>query len=118
MGQLIDNIFILGKGEGDSMSSHIYKLTLSKTYYNNGFFNLGVDVDNHVRADNGPIKLLLGESKEELIGSVNRNANLNGTPRVFGGARLRNWFQLNFKVMDKVEVVAITPVELWLRKPY
>ena len=99
------------------MSSSIYKLTLQKTYYKQGFFNLGVGVDNQVRSNNGPIKLLLGESKEEVLGIVNRNANRNGTPRILVGARLRNWFEQNFKVMDIVEVVVINPNELWLRSP-
>lgn len=37
----------------------VYKLTLHKTYYDKGFFNLGVDVDRFVRADSGPVSILL-----------------------------------------------------------
>ena len=60
-----------------------YKLTLHKTYYDKGFFNLGVEIERFVRPSSGPIKILLGYSKEQINGRVDREANQNGTPRAF-----------------------------------
>ncbi len=57
-----------------------YKLTLHKTYYDKGFFNLGIDVEKYVKAENGQITIRLGDSKVKIEGRVDRDANLNGTP--------------------------------------
>lgn len=95
----------------------IYVLALHKTYYDKGFLNLGVDVDRHVRRDSGPIVLLLGQAKVRVDARVHRDANQNGTPRVHAGVALRDWFQRNFALKDKVEVHITSPHELWLRKP-
>ncbi len=58
----------------------VYLLTLGKTYYDKGFFNLGVEVDRYVRRDSGPITLALGHKSHIIEGHVNREANPNGTP--------------------------------------
>ena len=95
----------------------VYKLTLRQSYYDKGFFNLGVDVEQFVRPDSGPVRLRLGESEEEIEGRVNREANQNGTPRIFGGVKLRDWFQEQFKLKDVVDVSVTGPDELWLKRP-
>ena len=92
-----------------------YKLTLHKTYYDTGFFNLGVDVDRFIKGENGPITLMLGESKQLLIGKLDRNANQNGTPRILGGPELRNWFHKKFSLKDIVDVHIIAPDKIWLK---
>ncbi len=94
-----------------------YHLTLHKTYYDKGFFNLGVDVDKYVKSENGPITIRLGESKIEIEGRVDRDANLNGTPRIHGGMELQNWIQKNFELKDVVNVLVVSPNEIWLKKP-
>ena len=71
----------------------IYQLKLSKTYYNAGFFNLGIDVERFITYDEGQITIFVGEDRQEISGRVTRKANQNGTPRIFGGAELRDWFQ-------------------------
>lgn len=91
-----------------------YSLTLRKAYYNNGFFNLGVAVDRFIRPDSGPVSIFLGRAQAEMTGRVDRNANVNGTPRVFGGVELRNWFQRNFEEMDVVQVVILGPDKISL----
>ena len=85
-----------------------YGPKLHKTYYDKGFFNLGIEVDRFVRADSGPISIRLGNSQVEIQAKVNREANLNGTPRVMGGAELRNWFQRNFRELEVVEVLVLS----------
>jgi hypothetical protein len=82
----------------------IFKLTLHQTYYNQGFFNVTVDFDRFVRLEEGPVILKLGLNGPEIQAMINRRANQNGTPRIIGGTRLRNWFQKNFEPMDIIAV--------------
>lgn len=99
------------------MPNPVYELTLHKTYYDKGFFNLGVSVDALVRPDNGPIMIELGGPHRRIEGHVDRNANLNGTPRIFGGAELRNWLQKTFSMGDRVEVQVLRPDALLIAAP-
>lgn len=99
------------------MSKPTYELTLHKTYFDTGFFNLGVSIERFIRKDGGPIKLRLGSSRRELDARVDRTCNKNGTPRVLGGPELRNWFQANFGLKDVVIVEVVNPTDLWLRSP-
>lgn len=94
------------------MTFPTYNLTLHKTYYEKGFFNLGVDVDKYVRPKSGEIKLVLGASRRVLMGKVDREANVNGTPRVFGGPELRNWFFKNYKMKDQVVITILNTNEI------
>ena len=84
-------------------------LTLHKTYYNQGFWNVPVDLDRYVRKDEGPITLLLGKYRQEIQAHVNRSANQNGTARIMGKSALRDWFQQNYAVMDDVPVRFVSP---------
>ncbi len=98
--------------EGLPMTHPTYELTLHKTYYEKGFFNLGVEIENYVTKDECPVSLLLGPQRQQIGGRVTRTANLNGTPRVFGGAKLRDWFFANFNTLDQVRVLVLSPTEL------
>jgi len=93
-----------------------YQLKLHQTYYDQGFFNLGVAVDRFIRSENGPITICLGNQSNELQGKVNRDANQNGTPRIMGGAELRNWFQRNFSLGETVDVVVLAPDKLLIAR--
>ena len=103
---------IFKKWRSETNTAPSYRLTLHKTYYDQGFFNLGVDVDRFVRTDNGPISICLGNPKVQIQGNVNRDANQNGTPRIMGGAELSNWFQRNYSQLDKVNVLILAPDKL------
>ena len=94
----------------------VYKLTLHKTYYDKGFFNLGVDVERFVRSDSGPITILLGDSKARIEGRVDRTANVNGTPRVFGGVELQHWIQRHYDLKDVIDVYIQSPDEIWIKR--
>lgn len=98
------------------MTKSAYPLTLHKTYYNQGFFNLGVSVSGYVRPSSGPAVLNAGAAKTRFSVHVNREANANGTPRIMGGAEFRNWIQRNCSEMEVVDVEIISPGEFWLRK--
>jgi hypothetical protein len=82
----------------------MFELTLHPTYFNHGFFNVTVDYDRYVRDQEGSVRLRLGRDGIEIEGKVNRQANRNGTPRIYGGPPLRDWFQQNFNVMETVAV--------------
>jgi len=73
----------------------VFKLILSKTYYNKGFFNVPVAFERFVRPDNGPVEILLGSKGMPNVGRVDRRANSNETPRVHGNKELRDWFHSN-----------------------
>lgn len=82
----------------------VFEFILQPTYYEKGFFNVPRNFNRYVRSDKGPISIVLGDGEQVLAGHVNRSSNRNGTPRIFGGAKLRNWFHANFRVGDIVEV--------------
>jgi hypothetical protein len=100
------------------MDLPVYKLTLQSSYYEKGFFNLGIAVDQFIRADSGPITLLLGQERQEIHAQVDRNANQNGAPRIFGKSELSDWFQQNFQLMATLDVVILGPTQLWLKKSH
>lgn len=91
-----------------------YRLKLHKTYYDKGFFNLGREVDRFITQTDGAMQICLGKGQTEIQGRVSRKANLNGTPRIFGGAELRNWIQQHYELDAVVEVVILGPSRLWL----
>ena len=82
----------------------IFNLTLHQTYYNQGFFNVTVDFDRFVRPEEGPVILRLGLDGPKIQAKINRRANQNGTARIIGGTRLRDWFQKNFEPMEVIAV--------------
>ncbi len=86
-----------------SANRPVFHLKLHKTYYNMGFFNVTVEYDKLVRPDGGPVRLVL-HGGPEIVGTVYRTANGNGTARVFGHAALRDWFQEHYSQGDVVPV--------------
>jgi hypothetical protein len=82
----------------------IFKLKLQPTYFKQGFFNVVVDHERYVRKTDGPVRLRLGSDGREIEAKVSRQYNRNGTPRILGGATLRDWFQRNFEPKDSVAV--------------
>jgi len=95
----------------------IFKLTLQKTYYRQGFFNVTVDFDHYVRKAEGEISIVLGNTGQKLKGRIDRQANMNGTARIHGGADLRDWFERYFTVMDTVDVDLSSQDVIRLSKP-
>lgn len=73
---------------------------------------MGVSVNEYVRLASGPIKITLGRSNQTIEGRVNREANLNGTPRIFGGNELRDWFFKNHSLKDQVNIEILSPTEI------
>ena len=91
----------------DSETGPVFYLTLEKSYYNQGFFNVPVKFDDLV-GRSGPVTLVLGNDGS-IQADINRTANQNRTARIMGRTRLRDWFQRNYSVGDTVPVSFPTP---------
>lgn len=97
------------------MVSPSYRLKLGQTYYNKGFFNLGVDIESYLPDDDSQITLFLGEKRIKIDARMTRKPNVNGIPRVFGGVNLQKWFWANYDLNDVIDVVVVNPKEVWLK---
>lgn len=77
-------------------------LVLKKTYYTNGYFNIGVDLTKEcVSKKAGTCKFKInGVTFEKKYAT----ANSEGQIRVYGNSDLRNFFQNNFKINMMVEI--------------
>jgi hypothetical protein len=95
----------------------VFPLKLQQTYFKSGFFNVVVEYDRYVRKTDGPIRLRLGRNGVEIEGRIDRTVNRNGTARVLGGIRLRDWFINNFEPMDTVAVDLTSEQAIVLDKP-
>jgi len=80
----------------------LFILTLEKTCYDQGFFNVPVCYDDYV-GKSGSVELTFGQGVS-VTGKINRNANTNGTAQILGGPRLCQWFQENYMQGDHVVV--------------
>lgn len=94
----------------NEISNNSFEVLLGKKYYNEGFFNVSVRFSDLLGEDNSEIKIQLGNDPNNLtLGHINRMANSNGTPRIFGGRELKNWIQSNFKFADEFRVQILSP---------
>jgi hypothetical protein len=91
---------------------------LQTAYLRTGFFNVGVGDQEWFAADGDGIELFLGSSREPSLGTINRRANANGTPRILGGTEVRDWFQASSSpgAVLKVEVYSPTSIRLRLQR--
>ncbi|MBP6529574.1 MAG: GIY-YIG nuclease family protein [Burkholderiales bacterium] len=89
-----------------------FTFLLQPTYFRSGFFNVGVGAQQHLGGDGETIELFLGDAAQPVLGVINRRANTNGTPRVMGGTKLRDWFQANAREMDVVAVQVLSPTAI------
>lgn len=91
-----------------------FSFILQPTYYDRGFFNVGVSDQNLIGSDGEVIEIFLGDNVVPILGSINRRANLNNTPRIMGGKPLRDWFKLNLSQMSNifVEVLSLNAIRL------
>lgn len=87
----------------------IFQLVLHPSYFNSGFFNVPVAHSASIAEDAEPIEIFCGGSTNPISGAINRRANQNNSPRILGGTGLRDWFQSNLSVMQKVTVTVHTP---------
>ena len=92
-----------------------FAFVLQPTYFRSGFFNVGVSAQRHLGTDGETIELFLGSSNTPVLGMINRRVNTNGTPRIMGGAKLRDWFHTHAHEMGDVVVQVLSPTAIRLR---
>lgn len=96
-------------------SSGTFLFVLQPTYYRTGFFNVGVSSQKFFGADGETIELFLGNSEQPILGTINRRANPNGTPRIIGGTGLRDWFNANTAISGEIIVEVLSPTAIRLK---
>ena len=109
------------RAEGDEPEERealdTFPLVVHPTYLNSGFFNVPSDHQDSIGEGGDKIEIFCGDAKEPILGSINRTANRNQTPRIMGGAGLRDWFHGNLAVMQSVEVVVYSANSIRLLVP-
>ncbi|MEI7695350.1 MAG: GIY-YIG nuclease family protein [Chlorobium sp.] len=89
-----------------------YNLILHKTYFNKGFFNVGVEYARHFGNDLEKINIFCNGENVMIIGHINRSANKNNTPRIMGGVQLKRWFQQNVGINGKFCLEILSPTSI------
>jgi hypothetical protein len=92
-----------------------FDVTLGKTYYHQGFFNVPIKFSGLFPEHGTQISIYCGDSRTLIRATVDRRANQsNKAPRIYGRASLANWFRL-YKQLDqtaKIRVVSTNEIEL------
>ena len=94
-----------------------FRLTLQKTYFNRGFFNVGVANSNLFGSDGQEIEIFCGSSEQPIIGTINRTANINKTPRIMGRRGLRDWMHQEMHEMQESVITVLSQIALRI-EPY
>ncbi len=92
-----------------------FTLVLHKTYFNSGFFNVPVAHSQSFADDGQQIDIFCENALRPIIGSINRRCNVNNTPRIMGGAGLRDWLQANVAMLEDVTVCVFSPNAIQLK---
>ncbi|WP_198158898.1 hypothetical protein, partial [Ralstonia sp. NT80] len=103
-----------GFGANQQTESAGFEFHLQRTYWNRGFFNVGVAAAAMLGADGDTIEIFFGDSRQPILGTINRVANSNHTPRVFGGPALRKCFQ-TLPEMTNMLVQVLSPTSIRLQ---
>jgi len=92
-----------------------FSFVLQPTYFRTGIFNVGVSSQKFFGADGETIELFLGTSEQPILGTINRRANANGTPRIIGGSGLRDWFSSSASESAEISVQVLSPTAIRLK---
>ena len=91
-----------------------FRFILQPTYFRSGFFNVGVSDQKYLGADGEMIEIFLGKARQPVLGTINRRANTNGTPRIMGGTALRDWFKAQAREMEAIAIQVLSPTSIRL----
>ena len=94
-----------------------FTFVLQPTYFAQGFFNVGVAAQRLLGQDGETLEMFLGDDPQPILGTINRRANTNGTPRIMGGVGLRSWFQAAAGLSASISVEVLSPTSIRLRAP-
>lgn len=89
---------------------------LNDTYFTEGFFDISWNLAPHVRHDDGPALLLLGENSQAIEVHVDHRANFDGSPRIIGGAALNEWFQTYWEPDIRILLNILAPDRFQIRR--
>lgn len=95
---------------------HVFTFTLQPTYLRKGFFNVAVADERWLGADGEQIELFLGGREDPILGTINRRANSNSTPRIMGGTSLRDWFVSEAEAMSQLDVEVLSPLSIRIKR--
>lgn len=95
-------------------ATYVLTVKMGATYFDKGFFNTGIEASDKLGDDGQTIELYLGRCSTPLLGTINRRANSNGSPRIFGGKKLRDWVQTHMKQDDLMTVEVVSPLAIRL----
>lgn len=91
-----------------------FDFRLEESYWKKGFFNGRKAADAYLGADGDNIEIFFEDELKPILGSINRTATKNNTPRVFGGPELRKRFQ-TFPRMTEMVVDVYSPTSVRIR---
>lgn len=95
-----------------------FRIELGDTYYHQGIINPGSKIARRIGAHGETMLLRLGATDQDGIQTtINRRANPNGNPRLYGRRPVADWFQEHFKLGDTVTAAVIGPHEIVLELP-
>jgi hypothetical protein len=90
-----------------------FEIKLGKTYYGRGFVNIPTLVSDRIGKHGEPMLIRLGEMNHPGVESrIDWKANQSGTPRIYGGARVVQWFGENFALGETLHGVVLSPHQI------
>ncbi len=90
------------------------QVKIGTTYLERGFFNTGIQGAQALAGDGETLSIFCGDAEEPILGYINRRANTNRSPRIFGGKSLRDWIQGNLARDAVMQVDVLTPTAIRL----
>ena len=81
-----------------------FVITVEKAQYREGYVNVPGAHAHRFETDGAVVEIQLPGKRLPVTATVSRRANLNRTPRILGGARLRDWFRTTTRVGDMIRV--------------
>lgn len=95
-----------------------FTVTLGPTYYFKGFINVPTDQSGELGPQGAPLILFLGRDNPITVETkIDRKANLNGSPRLYGGKKLARWLQKYFHESDTLHATIVNENEIVLEPP-
>jgi GNAT superfamily N-acetyltransferase len=84
-----------------------FEFTLQQTYFNKGFFNVPIAHAGGFGDDGQEIEIFCGDGAQAIRGIINRTANANRTPRIFGGVALRDGATVTVRPLTATDELSI-----------
>jgi hypothetical protein len=94
-----------------------FAFVLQKSYFRQGFFNVGKANDALFGVHGEHIQIFLGHDEPPILGKINRLSTEHGAPRIMGGNQLAQWFQSHATVGDHMKVTVDSPHSIRIHTP-